>query len=118
VLSYVAALTSFLVLDHFASRLLARPGTAPPLRSVIVAETWRLLAPMLLALGVLFAFAPPRPHVLLDAATLVALDREKLAPAYLQLAFFALIGAMVVQLASRLLRLRRDDKQPVTEALA
>lgn len=117
VLGYEVGLVSFLVLDHFGARLAARPGAAPALRNVVAAEVSRLLAPVLLATFCFFALIPPRPHVLLGAATIDALNQEKMAPAYLQLAFFALVGAMVVHYASRMLRFKRDGKEPVTEAL-
>ena len=115
--SYVSGLVVFLVLDHFAERLAQHPAAVPALRGLVFTEGLRLLAPVLLTLALFFVVVPPRPHAGLNAATIDALNREQLASAYLQLAVFALVGAMVVQYASRLLGRKRDGKPKVTEAV-
>lgn len=110
---------SFLVFDHFSRRLAQLPEAAAPLGRVAAAEAARAALPPLLVLALWFAAAPPRPHAGLDAATLDSLaGRERVAAAYLQLAFFTLIGASLVHYAMRLLRRRKDARGPTTEAVA
>jgi hypothetical protein len=115
--SYALGLTAFLVLDHFTARLALRPAAVPALRATAYAELSRLLATVSLALALGLLVFPPSPHGSLDAPTLDSLEREKMAPAYLQLAFVALLGAGVVHYASRLLRLQRDAKPKAVEEL-
>ncbi len=113
-LSFASGITCFLVFDHFAARLALHPAAVPGLRSLAVGQALRLAAPVVLALLV-FGGLPPRPHAGLDASTIVALRSEKMAPAYLQLAFFAATGAAVVYYASRLLRQRREARPKAPE---
>jgi hypothetical protein len=117
VVSYGLGLSAFLVLDHFGARLALRPAAVPALRATAFREVARLTASVGWALALLLLAFRPRPHVWLGQATLDSLDRGRAAPAYLQLAFFAAIGAVVVHYASRLLRFTRDAGTPVTEEL-
>jgi hypothetical protein len=117
VTSYALGLTAFLVLDHFSARLALRPAAVPGLRATAFREVARLMATVGWTLALALLVFRPRPHAWLGQATIDALDRGRAAPAYLQLAFFAALGAVVVHYASRLLRITRDAKTPVTEEL-
>jgi hypothetical protein len=105
VLSFFVGGALFLGVDHFERRLALHASAKPRLAGAAVRETVRaaaLPAALLLAWLVL---APPRPHAGLNAATLDALlDREKLAPAYLQLVFVSMLGATLVHYVSGWLR--------------
>jgi hypothetical protein len=116
-LSYALGLTAFLVLDHFSARLALRPAAVPALRATAFLEVARLTTSVGFALALLLVVFRPRPHLWLGQATIDSLDRGRAAPAYLQLAFFAALGAVVVHYATRLLRFTRDAKTPVIEEL-
>jgi hypothetical protein len=111
-----SGLCAFLVLDHFAARLALHPQAAAGLLPLALAQALRLSSAALVVLLV-FGGLQARPHSGLDAATIDELSREKMGPVYLQLAFFAGSGAAVVYYASRLLRRRRDAREPVVEQL-
>src|SRR5262249_26350625 len=114
--SFQSGLLHFLGFDHFERRLLHHPGARLRLAGPAWSETLRASLPGTLLLVGLRLGSPPRPHAGLDAATLDRLlDRDKMAPAYLQLAFVSLVGAAGVYYASRLLRRQRGGKERPVE---
>jgi hypothetical protein len=115
--SYALGLAAFLVLDHFTSRLAQRPAAVAALRATALREAARLVATLAVALALATLLFPPRPHAWLGQATIDSLDRGRTAPAYLQLAFFAAVGAVVLHYAARLLRSRGETRAALTEEL-
>jgi hypothetical protein len=114
--SYLTGLGSFLVFDHYAARLAARPENEARLLGHALREAAAFVLPVAAPLALLLALVPPRPHKNLAANMFEGLvPPDKLAAAYLQLAFASLCGAAFVYYATRLLKRKRRAQDPVVE---
>jgi hypothetical protein len=115
VVAYVALLGPFLAFDHGARTLLAFPGSRGSLVRVALRRALAVTAPVLIAMVVLFAVAPPPPAAKTELLAPAPVATQEIAVAYQVLVSLGLLGGAGIYYVGRLMFRGRTAPPPLAE---